>query len=115
MQIDFEELKSVMIAVRSKTGDEDSFEITSKDCNLSNKKIYFYLELLEDDGLIKIYDRVEQLHEVMIHRMTSQGFRTLEAMMNDNIWNKIKKQAAELGIEALKQIPSLAIQLLSKD
>ena len=114
MKIDFDELKLVLNAIQTKTGTVSSFELGPNDCEdkISREKLYFYLELLEDDNLIEVNDRIEQTRSIVVKRMTMSGFRTLEAMNNDTIWNKIKGQVVNIGIEGLKQIPSLAISLL---
>ncbi len=51
--------------------------------------------------------------QVSVSGLTMQGHQLLDAMRNDNIWKRIKDQAKTLGVEGLKQVPGLAIRLLS--
>ena len=45
--------------------------------------------------------------------LTFDGHKLLDSMRNETMWNKIKSQAQEFGVEGLKQIPALAIALLT--
>ncbi len=89
---------------------------------------YHYLHLMKDEGLIEcISDNVDiQLNlgftptsnftEWLInvstaYRLTSLGYKVVEAMSNNMIWNKIKTSIKTIGIEGVKQIPSLALAL----
>ena len=44
--------------------------------------------------------------------LTLLGHQLLESMRTDALWSRIKSTATDLGIEGLKQIPSLAVTLL---
>ena len=45
--------------------------------------------------------------------LTLQGHQLLESMGNQTIWNQIKIRAHALGVEGLKQVPGLAISLIT--
>ena len=44
--------------------------------------------------------------------LTFEGHKLLDCMRNKTLWNNIKSQVKELGVEGLKKIPALAISLL---
>lgn len=46
---------------------------------------------------------------------TMEGYKLLESMNNDTLFNKIKGGLSYFGIETLKQIPALTITLLKED
>lgn len=91
--------------------------------------VMFYMKLLNDQGLIECIsnDSIDKNNlgfitlgsqrlaiKVLSFRLTIQGHQTLESMRNEKIWNKIRVPLNKFGIEALKQIPALALQLLTK-
>ena len=47
------------------------------------------------------------------YNLTFEGHKLLDGMRSQTIWNKIKFKAQGLGVEGLKQIPALAISLLT--
>ena len=46
--------------------------------------------------------------------LTFEGHKLLDSMRNETMWNNIKSRAQTFGVEGLKQIPALAISLLTK-
>ncbi len=90
------------------------------------KTLYFYLGILNDCKLIQCLsnndnnlgfsftsNNVISANISTRYRLTNSGHQTYEALCNDGVWNRIKPKIKELGIESIKQIPSLAIQMLT--
>ena len=50
---------------------------------------------------------------ISFFNLTFQGHQLLESMENRTIWNQIKIKAGQLGVEGLKQVPGLAISLIT--
>jgi hypothetical protein len=91
-------------------------------------EVYFYLNLLRDEGLVEC---ISQNPEIQLNlgfipmrnytdwqisistpfRLTIEGFKTLESISNKTVWNNIKDKLKLIGVKSLSQIPSLAIQL----
>lgn len=44
--------------------------------------------------------------------LTIEGHKLLDAMRNDNLWNKIKSNLQVISLETLKTLPAMAIQIL---
>lgn len=133
MKIDYEKIKLFLEAIEtSELPVISTIDIfTSLDYNIENnedsKNVIFYLQILKDQGLIDCVsdnelDRVNLgfsffsnggiLIKPLNFRLTIHGHQTLESMNNNGIWEKIKGPLGKLGIEGLKQIPSLAIKLI---
>ncbi|WP_074408144.1 hypothetical protein [Aquimarina megaterium] len=89
------------------------------------KILYFYLGILDDSKLIQCLSKDNNLGFSFTsgnvispnistrYRLTNSGHQTYEALSNDGIWDRIKPKIMELGIETIKQIPSLAIQIVT--
>ena len=88
--------------------------------------VWHYLKLLNDQSLIEcIGDNNgdlgisftgsgEPIISVKHFRLTMSGHQALEAMDNNKVWEKIKSGVEKIGIAGLKQIPGLAIKLLTE-
>jgi hypothetical protein len=132
MKIDYDKIKEFLqIFEDSKEPTINTLKIFEKlkysDKNdEDSKQVWFYLKLLNDQGLLECLnqdsDKKEtlgfsyfgngQIHMIILNfRLTMQGYQTLESMTNQNIWNKLKVPLTQIGIEGLKQIPSLAIKI----
>ena len=104
MKVKWDKMRSLLEAIESKPMNE-SWIKTDK---LSKEEIYYYTELIEDDGLVIVEDRILIGYEIAIKRLTVDGHRVLEGMRNETIWNKI---ASHTGLMP-KDISSLAIKML---
>jgi len=135
MKIDFNQIERIL-----KVFEEHEYSvITSKQLfdklELNDKEksdceyFSFYMHLLKDQGFIECLSTNPTDKDnfgitytgnghfclkILNFRLTSLGHQTLESMENKEIWGKIKERINMLGIEGLKQIPSLAINVLSK-
>ncbi len=94
-----------------------------EDCNHA----IFYLNLLKDQDLLECVSdndldkenlgfsytgNSDVIINILNFRLTILGHQTLESLRNKQIWNKVKEPLSKLGIEGLKQIPALALNLL---
>jgi len=132
MKIDFEQIKRYLEVFESSElpviNTVDIFK--NLGYNARNKKdcqqVIFYLQLLKDQELIECVSdndndkenlgfsytgNQEIIINILYFRLTILGHQSLESMNNSTIWDKIKNPINKLGIEGLKQIPSLAIKL----
>lgn len=135
MKIDFNQIERILkvfeeheySAITSKQL-FDKLELNDKEKN-DCEYFSFYMQLLKDQGLIECLStnptdkdnfgitytgNGQFCLKILNFRLTSLGHQTLESLENKEIWEKIKERVNMLGIEGLKQIPSLAINLLSK-
>lgn len=90
-------------------------------------QFWYYLNLLNDTNYIDcIGDKEnnlgisfsangEPIVSVINFRLTLSGNQALEVMRTNKIWSKIKDNLKVLGVEGLKQIPSLAIRLIENN
>lgn len=133
MKIDYEQIKRFLSAFESsETPLFNTINIFTtlgynEKNNEDSKQVLFYMNLLKDQGLIECisnnnadkdnlgfsYSGNQIDIKILNFRLTILGHQTLESMSNNKLWDKIKGPLSKLGIESLKQIPSLAIQLLS--
>lgn len=133
MKLDYESIKSLLEEAEARC---DGFNTISIKLDFSNKdekaKAYHYkilfdekfldgsftkeddYESKEDSVLLVIYNNGTMGLDIQLNGLTLNGHRLLESMRNDTLWNKVKKTAASLGIESLKQIPGLSIKLLTE-
>ncbi len=79
-----------------------------QDITERNQLIYHY-RLLIEEGMIqgKIYRS-----DMTLSRLTLSGHQLLESLEKESLRDQIKDKAKDLGIEGLKEIPALAIDLL---
>lgn len=75
--------------------------------------VYHFRLLIDDVGLIdgKIQDYSGGA-SIIFRGLSMQGHETLDAMRNDTLWKRIRENAKAVGVEGLKQLPALALQLL---
>jgi|GEM_PF-3598588 len=91
------------------------------------KLVYFYLKILYDQDLIDIEStRFEDRQNLGFtfgngdivflssrnFRLTNEGHKTLEIMLKSKIWNFTKTQLETIGVESLKQIPTIALAFI---
>lgn len=81
----------------------------------------YHFDLLASGGFID--GKAERLHyrgdklivELYYFGLTLEGHALLDSMRNEGVWKRIASTAKTLGVEGLKQIPALAVALLSQD
>lgn len=133
MKIDFEQIKRYLEVIESSDlpviNTVNLFRNLGYDArkNEDCHQVIFYMQLLKDQGLIECVSEndndkqnlgfsytgnSEVIINILNFRLTILGHQSLESINNDTIWDKIKNPIAKLGVEGLKQIPSLAIKLL---
>lgn len=89
-------------------------------------EVWHYLKLLNDENLIECLGGNLDLGftlngngsisiGIKNFRITSKGYQTFEIITTSKVWEKLKKSAKELGIESIKQIPSLAIKIITEN
>jgi hypothetical protein len=134
MKIDYEQIKRFLnVFESSKSPIINTIQIFhSLGYNEKNEEdsslVMFYMKLLNDQDLIEcISDNIDDkinlgfsftgnqkmILKILNFRLTIIGHQALESMSNNKLWDKIKTPLGKLGIESLKQIPSLAIQILT--
>lgn len=127
MGLDYDLIKEILETV-GKNGngisehhiDRQNFEVDDAGYEEFCRMGYHY-KILIDNNLIygkimtsgtyagKILDRITYTD------LTLKGHQTLEAMKNKKILDRIKKNAEQLGIRDPKEIPALALGLLSEN
>lgn len=97
----------------------------NSDLDKDRKEIWHYLKILSEQDLIECIDDKEKLgfsflgngaiiYSIKKFRITNTGYQIYESISANKIWNKIKNPLKTLGVESLKQIPSLAIKILTE-
>jgi len=132
MTLDYDKIKTFLGAFIE---DEKPFLNTSEvftklNYNIGNdsemKEVWHYLKLLSEQKLIECIDDKENLGFSFLgngqitcgikkFRITNTGYQTYETITTSIIWNKIKTPLKTLGVESLKQIPSLAIKIITEN
>ena len=131
MTLDYDKIKSYLNIF---IDDEKPFLSTSEiftklnynsDSDSQSKEVWHYLKLLSEQKLIECIDNTENLgfsflgngaivYGIKKFRITNTGYQTYETITTNIIWNKIKTPLKTLGVESLKQIPSLAIKIITE-
>ena len=131
MILDYDKIKLFLkIFIEDENPFLNTVEIFSKlNYNISNdietKDVWHYLKLLSEQKLIECIEDKENLGfsflgngrivcNVKKFRITNSGYQTYEIITTNKIWNKIKTPLKTLGVESLKQIPSLAIKIITE-
>lgn len=131
MQLDYLCLREILEHVEANsdgfTDDELTFELNDA---AETKKAYHYKILVEEkflDATVNTYgdfqvdngDGITFIGEVgtvgvvvRLKGLSFSGHKLLEAMRNDTLWSKIKSNAGTVGVEGLKQIPAIALELI---
>ena len=111
-RIDYEQMKALLqhitTSIHEKGGAAFPFY---KAPNVEDKNFHIYCFLLYDDGLIELNhqaSRGDPHSGLIVLGVTADGYRTLE-VMESNLWEKVKK----IGFQTVKEIPMLAIKILS--
>jgi hypothetical protein len=93
------------------------------------KKTFHYLSILKDQGLISGVNLKPEQEESLgfsfagngriiipnlsiMLRLTNDGHKVYETLLQSKFWDASKKQFKELGSESLKIIPSLVIEYI---
>lgn len=120
MELDYQLIESILEKVEKEGNGFKPVRITAQDCKDEEEFIVlaYHYKLLSDNGFINAniseqsYKGESMPYEIQFKSLTFVGHQAIDAMRNNTIWGKIKSKAQELGVEGLKQIPALAIQLL---
>ena len=83
------------------------------DNQYEEKEISYHIEILLEAKFIIAWSKQNGL-PVPIKMLTMEGRQFLEGKKNDTLWNKIKPQLKNCGIEELKKAPALFTSLLIK-
>lgn len=93
--------------------------------NMQEKKLRHHLTILHEAGFIMSSSPDLGFRTVLdgsfvcatnaTYWPTMDGYKLLESMNNDTLFNKIKSGFTYFGIETLKQIPALTIELLKEN
>ena len=78
------------------------------DSSKEEQKERYHLHLLQDEGMIAVVGRGT-------FRLTAQGHDYIHAIRSDNIWEKTKEGAAQIGGGTLGIMKELAIAFLKKE
>lgn len=83
-------------------------------------EVYHY-KILIDEGFVEgKVSRIQHqgkdtvLYFIHCDDLTWQGHKLLEVLRNDKLWGKTKSNLKAFGVESLKQIPVIAIDVLVK-
>lgn len=117
MKLDYQLLKDILTFIESDKNAHAHSRFILDDGDLekhfsghSMTTVTYHFQILNDDGLIHGFRKFSSGPGYSC--LTAQGHRVLESMKNDTLWNKIKDGALSSGIDSLKQIPALAVQML---
>lgn len=133
MKMDFDFIKKLLNTLNDCDNDRvelnylyDVLQISSDSTNCSlEKKLRHHLFLLYEarfieatsnnlgfregtDGYISCNGNVK-------YWLTMRGYQLLESVNNDTLFNKITSSIKNIGIDTLRQIPSLALEYLAKN
>ncbi len=118
MKLDYALMRDVLEEIENQTDgfSPQQIEISHDSNQIEKKRAYHFRILIQEwfvDGEVKdVGAKNNPVEWIIFKGLTLQGHKLLDAMGKDNIWEKIKDKATSLGVEGLKQIPSLAINLL---
>jgi hypothetical protein len=130
MKIDYDSLQSYLNALENNgqptMNTQKLFEELNVDIDNDEacKQAWFYLKLLGEQDLIECIGDDSRnfgfsftgdggvIISIRDFRLTILGHQILESMNNETLWTKIKEPLKKIGVEGLKQIPSLAIKLI---
>ena len=125
MKLDYDLIKEILETVRDNSDGFTDKRLNRKafEDNDEGKKRFFtvayHYKIAINSGLIE-GEILEELTTsngniligVSIRALTAQGQQALEAMQNDTLWNKIKGNAKQAGIDGVRAIPSLALSMI---
>ncbi|WP_417874122.1 DUF2513 domain-containing protein [Xanthomarina gelatinilytica] len=132
MKVDYEKIKEILIVFEENnkptintlglfstlnydTNNQEDFDI-----------VWHYLKLLREQDLIECLNDSENnlgisftgsgqpIISVKNFRLTIIGHQTLETMKTNKAWEKVKDGLKTIGIHSLKNIPTLAIKMISE-
>lgn len=125
MRLDYDLLATILKHVEEVTDGQERHTITRNtfspsliECE-SFEVLAYHFDVLCLNGFIdgNVLRTPYQGHRVASNvdyfNLTLQGHQLLDSIQNQAIWNRIKAKAQELGVEGLKQIPALAISLIT--
>jgi hypothetical protein len=118
MKLDYSLIKVILQEIEENTDGltPNQIDVSSYSPQEDKTRAYHFRILIQEgfiDGEIKDVGAKNEYAEWLQYKgLHLSGHKLLEAMESESIWQTIKGTAQSLGIEGLKQIPSLAINLL---
>lgn len=126
MKLDYDLIKELLETVEETSDGFSRNDIEMKNFQGSEEKnkeymrLAYHYKILADIGLI--YGEVMEAPtfggnapvNICYTGLTFEGQKTLEAMRSDTVWKQIKEKAKMMGVEGLKKVPGLAIELIMK-
>ena len=125
MKLDYDLLKRILEYVEDVADGQERHTVTSHTftnsaipCESFDVLAYHFDILVQNGSVDGQVNRVAlRGHRVVTSidyfNLTLDGHRLLESIRHQTLWNKLRSHAEALGIAGLKQIPALAISLLS--
>jgi hypothetical protein len=132
MKIDFEKIKEILIVFEesNKPTINTLGIFTALNYDSNNQEdvgiVWHYLKLLSEQGLIECLNdsnnnlgisftgNGQPIISVNNFRLTIIGHQALETMKTNKAWKKVKDVLKKIGIHNLKNIPTLAIKMISE-
>ena len=69
-----------------------------------HQKEHFHALLLEDAGVFQRTSR-------NCFRITANGYKFIEAIQNDSVWDKVKRKAADIGNSTVPALISISLEM----
>ena len=125
MKLDYELIQSILEKIESESDGFSRCSIPKSEYSDSDEhfkkflKLSYHYKILIENGFVdgKVLESSSfggnYPVSISFSGLTLAGHKLLESMQNETLWNKVKENLQGVGVEGLKQIPSLAIQLLS--
>ena len=125
MKLDYDLLRTVLQHIEDVTDGQERHTISREtyvDCAIQCESfdvLAYHFDILWRNGFVEGEVLRPPLggHRLATNidyfNLTFAGHELLDSMRNQTIWNNIKSRAQEFGVEGLKQIPALAISLLT--
>ena len=125
MNLDLDLIKEILKKIRNECDGFNTFCIEGKyETGTENEwknhvTLAYHYKILFDnyfaEGKVQELCCGETIPQYIYYKaLTLEGHKLLDSMLNDTLWNKIKSKLIKpLGIESLKQIPGLAIGVLT--
>lgn len=125
MKLDYDLIKQILERIETDTDGVSRHTILKSEYEGDEeqwtefKALAYHYKILINNGFVdgEVLEIVIQGHRVPTNidffALTLDGHKLLDSMRNETLWNKVNDKLQGVGVEGLKQIPSLAIQLLT--
>lgn len=116
MKLNYDCIRYILLTIE----ESDSDRILAS--NLANnefdaKTILYHIECLLDVNYLDVSKPIQTLDttykDYFIYRITMQGHQFLDSIRDNNIWNKTKTTAKEVGATTLKSILMIAENVIA--